>query len=117
MNTVSCASEMVLIWTTAPEESVAIQLAETLIGEQLAACVHLLPQGRSFYRWEGRVHRDPEWTLLIKSRRALYPALEARLLTLHPYDVPEILMTPVARGLPAYEAWLLSVTVEEGASS
>ena len=102
--------DLVLVWTALPEESLALSIAETLVNEQLVACVHLLPQGRSFYRWLGRIHQEPEWTLLIKTRRSLYALLEARLLTLHPYDVPEILMTPIEQSSPTYAAWLLSVT-------
>lgn len=103
-------TEIVLVWTNVPEESLGVTLAETLVREQLAACVHLLPQGRSFYTWQGSVHREPEWTLMIKTKRILYPALETRLLALHPYEVPEILMTPVTQSLPAYAQWLLDVT-------
>lgn len=108
-------SELVLVWTNMPEESQATTLAETLVDEQLAACVHVLPQGRSFYRWQGQIHNEPEWTLLIKTRLGLYPALETRLLALHPNEVPEILMTPVTKSLPAYAKWLLDVT--QGLSS
>lgn len=103
-------SNVVLVWTTMPEASAAATLAETLVREQLAACVHVLPQGSSFYYWEGRIQQDSEWTLLIKTRQTLYPSLEARLLEQHPYDTPEILVTPVTQGLPAYMAWLLTVT-------
>ena len=103
-------SDAILVWTSAPEESVAETLAETLVQEQLAACIHVLPRGRSFYVWENAMHRDYEWMVLIKTRSALYSALEARLRQLHPYDVPEILATPVARGLPDYLAWLTAST-------
>ena len=103
---------MILVWTTVPEEAVATTLADTLVEESLAACVHVLPGGRSCYRWEGKIHREVEWTLLIKTRQRLYPLLEARLLALHPYEVPEIITTPVTQSLPAYWAWLVSVTKE-----
>ena len=101
---------MVMVWTTLPEEPLATSIAKTLVEEQLAACVHILPGGRSCYRWQGVIHQDAEWTLLIKTRRALYPRLEARLRTLHPYEVPEIVMTPVLQSLPAYQEWLLEAT-------
>lgn len=95
-----------VVMTTAPNEEVAHQLAETLVQEGLAACVHILPQGRSFYVWEGTLHKDEEWTLLLKTTRDAYPQLEKRLCTLHPYDVPEILALDVAQGLAPYLTWL-----------
>lgn len=103
-------SGLVLVWTTLPEESLAASVADTLVEEQLAACVHVLPGGRSCYRWQGAIHREVEWTLLIKTRQALYPRLEARLRTLHPYEVPEILLTPVMGSLPDYREWVLDAT-------
>ncbi|MEO5340449.1 MAG: divalent-cation tolerance protein CutA [Magnetococcus sp. MYC-9] len=106
------ATGMALVWTTLPGEALANSVAETLVEEKLAACVHVLPGGRSCYRWQGEIHRDAEWTLLIKTRESLYPWLEPRLLALHPYECPEILMTPVLRSLPAYGEWLLAATRE-----
>ncbi len=105
-------ADLILVWTTFPEEALAISVADSLVDEQLAACVHVLPGGRSVYRWQGEIHRDAEWTLLIKTRQAVYPRLEARLRALHPYDVPEILATPVTRSLPAYQEWLMAVVRE-----
>lgn len=101
---------IVLVWSSMPDEAQATDMAKTLIQEQLAACVHLLPPGKSFYRWQGSIQEDSELTLLIKTQQHLYPALEARMQTLHPYEVPEILMTPVTQSLPAYAKWLMEVT-------
>ncbi|MBF0182714.1 MAG: divalent-cation tolerance protein CutA [Magnetococcales bacterium] len=92
--------------TTAPDETVAAQLAETLVREGLAACVHILPQGRSFYIWDGEFQKDEEWTLILKVRRELYPQMEARLRDLHPYEVPELIALPVIAGHAPYLAWL-----------
>ncbi|MBF0214617.1 MAG: divalent-cation tolerance protein CutA [Magnetococcales bacterium] len=92
--------------TTAPDEQVAERLAETLIQESLAGCIQILPQGRSIYRWEGAIHKDAEWVLLIKTTRGVYARLESRLKTLHPYDTPELLALEVTEGHPAYLAWL-----------
>lgn len=108
--------DAILVWSTVGEESVAETLAETLVAEQLAACVHILPRGRSFYVWQGERHRDEEFTLLIKTRSSLYSALELRLRQLHPYEVPEILATPVAGGLPDYLAWLATNTRTAGSN-
>ncbi|MCP4870542.1 MAG: divalent-cation tolerance protein CutA [Proteobacteria bacterium] len=82
-------------------------IATALVQERLAACVNLLPV-TSVYRWEGAICRDPEVTALIKVRADGVDALRERLLELHPYDLPEIVVIPVqATGsLTAYIDWV-----------
>uniref|UniRef100_A0A4W5LGS8 CutA divalent cation tolerance homolog n=1 Tax=Hucho hucho TaxID=62062 RepID=A0A4W5LGS8_9TELE len=72
----------------------------------LAACVNILAPCRSVYRWQGKVENTTEIPLLIKTTRACYAALAARLLQLHPYEVPEIIAVPLVAGLPAYLTWV-----------
>ncbi|MBF0125455.1 MAG: divalent-cation tolerance protein CutA [Magnetococcales bacterium] len=100
------ATEMLLVWCSVANDSEAQRLAETVVNERLAACVHLFPSGRSIYLWQGALHHDAEVMLLIKTQRALYPLLEQRLRELHTYQVPEILAVGVEQGLPAYLAWV-----------
>ncbi len=85
----------------------ADRIATLLVEERLAACVNLLPV-TSVYRWKGETCRDPEVTALIKVRAAGVDALKARLLELHPYDLPEILAIPIdeAGSLAAYVSWV-----------
>jgi periplasmic divalent cation tolerance protein len=64
----------------------------------------------SFFRWHGAVERDRERQLLIKTRAALIPALERRLLEMHPYDLPEFLVLPVSAGNDAYLKWITAST-------
>lgn len=109
-DTAAQETDGVLVWTNMPDASQAATLAETLVTERLAACVHLFPQGRSFYIWQGEINREPECTLMIKTRKTRYAALEARLQVLHPYEVPEILMTPITQALPAYAQWVCDAT-------
>lgn len=99
-----------LVITTLPDEAQAVKVAETLLAEHLAACVHILPGGTSFYRWRGEIHKAPELTMLIKTRKGLYCELETAIRRLHPYDVPEIIGFPVEQGLPAYLQWILDET-------
>ena len=98
--------EIIMVVCNVPTEGLAQQVAEVLVGEQLAACVNILAPCRSVYRWQGQVDSATEYPLLIKSTAAAYAALEARLLQLHPYDVPEIIALPLAAGLPAYLTWV-----------
>lgn len=95
-----------LLLSACPDAASAERIATALVEEQLAACVTALPGARSVYRWQGNVEHADECVLLIKARAADYPALEQRLLALHPYDVPELLALPVLAGNPAYLAWL-----------
>ncbi|MCO5055142.1 divalent-cation tolerance protein CutA [Thermomonas sp.] len=97
---------LLLCLTTCPDAASAERIAEALVGEQLAACVNVLPGLRSTYRWQGAVERADELLLLIKTIRAAWPALQARLLELHPYELPELLAVEPADGLPAYLQWV-----------
>lgn len=95
-----------LLLSACADAATAERIATALVEEGLAACVTLLPGARSVYRWRGAIEHADECVLLIKARADDYPALEQRLLALHPYDVPELLALPVLGGNPDYLAWL-----------
>lgn len=92
--------------SNAPDLDQARRMARTLVEEGLAACVNLVPGMRSVYRWEGEVHDDPEVLLVIKTTAAAAGAMTRRLLELHPYQVPELVLLPVEGGAEAYLAWV-----------
>ena len=92
--------------TTCPDRATAERLAERLVSERLAACVSVLPGMRSTYRWRGQLERVDEALLLIKTTRDRYPALQARLPALHPYELPELVAVEACDGLPAYLDWV-----------
>jgi len=96
----------VLVLTTLPAQTDAGAFAEALIESHLAACVNLLPVMESVYRWEGRVHRDSERQLLLKTSADRIAALWARVRELHPYDVPEFIVLPIVDGNDAYLRWI-----------
>jgi periplasmic divalent cation tolerance protein len=95
---------------TMPDKDRAAALARTLVGEGLAACVNIVPGVRSIYRWEGKVQEDDEVLCLVKTRPAVFDRARARILELHPYDVPEILAFAVDDGSPRYLEWLREST-------
>jgi len=95
---------------TMPDKERAISLARALVDEGLAACVNVVPGVRSIYRWEGKLQEDEEVLCLIKTRAAVFDRARARILELHPYDVPEILAFAVDDGSPAYLDWLRKST-------
>jgi len=102
--TASPATLVVLI--TCPSSAVAQRIGRTLVEERLAACVNLVPGLLSIYRWEGKVCRDAETLLLIKTRRHCLAALARRVAAIHPYSVPEILALPVQAGSRPYLKWV-----------
>jgi periplasmic divalent cation tolerance protein len=95
-----------VVLSTFPDADKAAQVARVLVEERLAACVNLVANVRSIYRWQGAVHDDAESLAIIKTTRERYPALATRLAELHPYDVAEIVALPLADGHPPYLAWL-----------
>jgi periplasmic divalent cation tolerance protein len=102
--------EVLVVLCTCPDEPTAERIARALVSERLAACVNRLPGIRSVYRWRGDVQDEPEVLMLIKTTRDRYQALEMRLKTLHPYDLPEIIALPVTIGLDAYLDWVAGET-------
>jgi periplasmic divalent cation tolerance protein len=99
-----------LVLTNVPERAAAERLADMLVEQRLAACVSILAPCRSVYRWKGAVQRDEEYPILMKTTAERYPALEQALRAAHPYELPEIIAVPVARGLPAYLEWVAGET-------
>ncbi|NEN76005.1 divalent-cation tolerance protein CutA [Pelistega sp. NLN82] len=101
-----------LIQTTVSDLLFAKQLAQILVKEHLAACVHIAPQGLSLYQWENTLERNEELTLSIKTSQKAAKACMARVQALHPYEVPEIICLPIIDGLPDYLSWIEDQTRE-----
>lgn len=95
-----------LVLCTCPDENTAINIAENIVAQKLAACVNVLPGVYSVYHWEGNVESAKEHILLIKTTGQKYTALEKVIKTLHPYEVPEIIAVDISNGLPEYLKWL-----------
>jgi periplasmic divalent cation tolerance protein len=103
-------SDVVLILTTVPGDDSGEEIARLLVDERLAACVNVLPPMVSLYRWRGAVERDVERQLVIKTTASRIQAIQARLCALHPYELPEVLVLPVADGGVDYLEWVVSET-------
>ena len=106
MPSATASPATVVILVTCPNREIAERIGHTLVEERLAACVSLVPGLLSIYRWEGKVCRDAEILLLIKTRRHRFAALARRVAALHPYSVPEILALPVRAGSRRYLEWV-----------
>ena len=103
----------VLVLTTWPADSDPAPLALALVQERLAACVNALGEMQSTYRWAGQIETATERQLVIKTVAERVPALEARLRTIHPYEVPEFLVIQAAGGSDAYVSWLMESTEKQ----
>jgi len=97
--------EYILVLTTAATEEQAAQLARGLVEARLAACVHI-DELRSIYRWQGEVHDEPEWRLVVKTRVDRYADVEQFIKTHHTYDTPEIVQVDLAGGSADYLSWI-----------
>ncbi len=99
-------SPFLQVTTTIDSREQAEMLARQLVERRLAACVQVMGPIASTYFWEGRVETSEEWLCLAKTTQAKYAPLEDAIRKLHPYEVPEILATPIAAGNHGYLDWL-----------
>ena len=99
-------TDKIVILSTCASQPEAERIALLLVEQRLAACVNVLPQVKSFYRWQGAVETAAEVLLIIKSSRAHFAALRAALESAHSYELPEALAIPVVDGSPNYLNWL-----------
>lgn len=102
--------QAILVYTTVADRDTASSLAELLVEARLAACVHVVPGIRSVYRWQGKVQRDEEVQLVIKSEVSRFDAIAALLREHHPYELPEVLSVRVDRGSHEYLDWITRET-------
>lgn len=99
-------TDKIVVLTTCDSAERAEQLARHLVERRVAACVNILPQVHSIYRWNDKVEKAAEWLLVIKSRRDLFDQLRLELTTVHTYEVPEVIALPIVDGSAPYLAWL-----------
>ena len=109
----AAADSVHLLLSTCPDTGSAEAIARALVGEGLAACVTRLPGAHSTYRWNGALESTEEVQLLIKTRGSRLQAAIARLVELHPYELPEAVPIAASAGLPAYLDWVRAQTFED----
>lgn len=102
--------EVVIVLTSLPDRAAAVKLAQELVARRLAACVNVLAECTSVYRWKGTIESAAEVPVLIKTRAECYDDLEAAIRELHPHELPEIVAVPVQRGLEDYLQWVAAET-------
>src|SRR6185503_5950545 len=99
------SDELIVLVTTSNAEEAA-RLADVLVSERLAACVNIVPGIESIYRWEGKVTRDQEALMIIKTTGERYDELKRRVKELHSYSMPEVVALKIDRGSEQYLNWL-----------
>ena len=110
--------QAIVVFMTAANREEARRLAEMLVDRRLAACVQIMPEMESVYRWQGKIERQTEVLLLAKTVSAKFVELEAEVRRVHSYETPEIVAFPLTAGSRPYLEWLNASVAEviEGAS-
>lgn len=102
--------EVILVITNLPDRDSARRVANALIETGAAACVNLMAECNSVYRWQGKIESASEVPLIIKTTRKAYPRVEEVISAIHPYELPEIIAVSVEAGLPKYLQWVVQET-------
>ena len=106
------SDDPIVVFITAPNADEARLLAETLVTSRLAACVQILPEIESIYRWQGKIERQPEVLLIGKTTRREFSELEAEVRRIHSYETPEIVAVSIAEASSPYLDWLIKSTAD-----
>ncbi|HVF23316.1 MAG TPA: divalent-cation tolerance protein CutA [Pyrinomonadaceae bacterium] len=96
----------IVVFLTAASGEEATRLADLLIGAHLAACVQILPEMESVYRWQGQIERQSEILLIVKTTAGKFAELETEVRALHSYETPEIVAVPIVAGSQPYLDWV-----------
>ncbi|MFM9939598.1 MAG: divalent-cation tolerance protein CutA [Hyphomicrobiaceae bacterium] len=105
-------SEVVVIYATCPSPAVAEAIAGDLLARRLIACANILPGMTALYVWEGKLSRDHETVMILKTTALLAPSAIAAAKVLHPYTNPAFVVLPVAGGSNEFLAWISEVTAQ-----
>lgn len=97
--------EAIIVLTTCGDREVALGISRKLVGGQLAACVNIVPNVESVYRWNGDIEESHEVMLLIKTTHAHFDAVADVIRSGSNYELPEVLAVPVSAGCAAYLDW------------
>ncbi|KAJ1610577.1 putative CutA1 divalent ion tolerance protein [Cryptosporidium canis] len=106
MSSYATELDVILIYISVSSQDEATLIAKTLVEEELCACASIVPQVRSIYKYQGKVHDENEAILLIKSTSQLFTTLKERVVQIHSYEVPEIIATPIKFGNEKYIDWV-----------
>jgi len=95
-----------VVLVTVPDEETGLSLAREVVEGGQAACGNVIPGITSVYRWEGKLHQDPETLVIFKTTEGSLNELKKRVVELHPYEIPEFLALPITEGHLPYLRWV-----------
>jgi len=104
-------NDYIIVFTTCNSAEIASSIADALVGKELAACVNIVKGIESVYQWQGKIERDNEILLLIKTRQSLFATVQNAIQALHNYELPEIIAVPIDTGEENYLNWIKSATL------
>lgn len=96
----------ILVLTTFPDIDTAQRMSREMVQSKLAACVNIVAAGQSIYMWKGKICQETEHIAVIKTTDNCYPELENYIKKQHPYELPEIISTPITNGSKDYLDWI-----------
>lgn len=103
---ITIMTQVRIVLTTAPSHEEARKIARALVDRRLAACVNIVPQIESVYRWQEKVETAQEWLLLIKTQAEAFDRVRDTIKELHSYELPECVMIEITGGSEAYLEWI-----------
>jgi len=95
-----------IVLTTAGSPEEAEKIARALVERRLAACVNIVPQIQSVYRWKDKIEQETEWLLIIKTKGNVFESVADAIKELHSYELPECVMLEVDSGSERYLNWI-----------
>lgn len=95
-----------LIFCTTPSKESALDLSKFLLNKKLIACSTIIPSYLSIYKWKGKIEEAEEYLCIFKTKEKLYEEIEKEIKENHPYEVPEILMVEIKKGMKDYLKWI-----------
>lgn len=104
-------SKYVTAFCTVPDQATADKITDAIVSAKLVACVNVVPGIQSVYLWQGKVVKDSELLLKMKTRRSLVQQVDTVITELHPYDVHELIVLPIVEGNTDYLKWIENSTV------
>ncbi len=96
----------VSVFVTAANKIEAGKIAGELVKERLVACVNIIENVTSVYRWEGKIEKSPEVLMIMKTKKSIFVKLAKRIKALHSYSLPEIIALPIEKGSKEYLKWI-----------
>ena len=102
----SSETKHIIVLTTCPGSITAKQIAQDLVANNHAACVNILPGVHSYFKWGNKVDYKDEHLLIIKTTENRFAQVEKNIISLHPYELPEIIAVPISKGFEGYLNWI-----------